>query len=351
MNMQVSIPVSPESARGELSRHAIIVRGLGSSFVAAILEAGDRQLDRAPKTATLIRHWVGDASLDAVAMRFNAALHALARRGVSPSLSALYAQQHDDFDGAIGDALEAHDHAISASMRHTPQTNEVGRSGAIAAALLVARDRFGLPFDLMELGASCGLNLNLGLYGFHLGSIRTGVQDSSVQVAPSWIGDNPPPGPIEILSSRGVDLHPIKASDAQSRERLLSCVWADQPDRARRLEDALALAQIHPPQVDQGDAGPWLAEQLASPGQDGVCRVVYHSMFMQYLTVRRRDAIASIMRRASVQATSRRPLAWISFERTQARYEVVLRLSLWPQGESRVLATCHAYGKWIDWRA
>lgn len=349
MNMQLSIPLPPLPEQGELSRHAAIVRQLGSSFVAAILEAGDRQLDRAPITAALIRHWPGDASLDAVAMRFNAALHALARQRVSPRLSALYAQQHDDFDGAIGAALEAHDTVISASIRHVTQTNEVGRSGAIAAALLVARRRFGLPFALNELGASCGLNLNLGLYGFRFGAVRAGVQDSVVQVTPSWTGPDLANAPLEIMSARGVDLNPLKATDRDARERLLSYIWADQPLRARRLEHALALAQDRLPQVDQGDAVPWLADRLSDPGEDDVCRVVYHSMFMQYLTADRRDDIVRMMRSAGRSATVRRPLAWISFERAQARYEVHLTLTLWPEGESRVLATCHAYGDWISW--
>ena len=176
--------------RGELWRHADVARALGAPFVAAVLEAGERQLVRAPRTAALIRDWPGDPRRDAVAMRFNAALHALARHGRMPALSALYANRHDDFDGAIGAAMVEQDDVIALSMRDMPQTNEVGRSAAIAAALMVARRQFGLPFALLEIGSSCGLNLNLGYHEYDLGGVPAGVTGSSVKIAPAWSGGN-----------------------------------------------------------------------------------------------------------------------------------------------------------------
>lgn len=350
MNMPVpSAAFLPEC--GPLWRHAGIARALGSPFVAAVLEAGERQLDRAPKTAKLIRQWTRDPSHDAVAMRFNAALHALARQGKLARLSALYAYRHADFDGAIGEALEAQDDYIAASLGHTPQTNEIGRSAAITAALMVARTTFGLPFELLELGASCGLNLNLGHYAFQLGTARVGSLTSPITIAPRWIGATPEAAPIEIVGARGVDLNPLDASDAATQEHLLSFIWADQPQRARRLQQAIALAQVHQTHVDRGDATSWLADQLKVPQADGVCRVVYHSMFLQYLTVAARDAIAGAIDRAGALATATRPLVRIAFERTQTDYEVRLHLTSWPGGGTKLLATCHAYGDWIEWRA
>lgn len=335
--------------QGELWRHAQIARELGSPFVAAVLEAGERQLSRGPRTAALVSNWTGDPAADAMAMRFNAALHALARRRTQPDLSALYANAHDDFDGAIGATLAAHDDFIASWMRHAPQTNEVGRSAAIAAAIMVAGQEFGLPFELKEIGASCGLNLNLGHYAYELGTTKAGVADSPVQIAPVWRGASPAPSAIEVVATRGVDLNPLLAPDMATRERLLSYVWADQPQRTRRLEQALLLAQRHPPCVDRDNAAPWLAAQLQSVQQEGVCRVVFHSMVLQYLTVEDRHAVAATIRRAGMRANVRRPLAYISFEWTPMRDEVHLCLTCWPGGQTRLLATCHAYGDWIDW--
>lgn len=344
MNMMVP------AIEGELYRQAGVARRLGSPFVASVLEAGHRQLALAPRTAALIEGWPRDPSASALAMRFNAALHCLARRGEPEALRALYAREHDDYDGAVAAALAASDEFIAHWMESTPQTNEVGRAAAIGAALMAAHHRFGLPFELLELGSSCGLNLNLARYGYDLGGVIAGTAQSPVQIVPLWTGPAPRPAPIDVEAARGVDLNPLDAGDRATRERLLSYVWADQPGRARRLERALDLALRHPPRIDRADAASWLARQLAAPQDAGLCRVVFHSMVLQYLTAEDRRSVLDAIAAAGTRATQARPLAWISFEWTPMRSEVHLSLTTWPGGETRKLATCHAYGNWIDWR-
>jgi len=339
------------ATRGELSRQAGIIRALGSPFVAAVLEAGERHLHRAPCTAALIESWPGDPSAAALAMRFNAAIHALARRGKLPALEALYRREHDDFDGAVAAALAAEDLFIAAWMRDPPQTNEVSRAASILSALMAARRLFGFPFELLELGSSAGLNLNLARYTYDLGGIAAGARQSQVRIAPAWRGAPPLAAPVEVVEARGVDLHPLDVTDEATRERLLSYVFADQPARAERLRQALALAQRYRPQIDRGDAVSWLAERLAAPQQAGRCRAVFHSMVLQYLGADDRRVVRDLIAAAGSRATRERPLAWISFEWTEARSEVQLWLTCWPGGEPRKLAVCHPYGAWIDWRA
>jgi hypothetical protein len=334
----------------ELGRQAAVARALGSPFVAAVLEAGERQLHCAPQTRALIAGWPRDPSAAALAMRFNAALHALARRNATPALAALYRGEHQDFDGAIGAVLAAEDAFIADWMLETPQTNEVGRAAAIASALMAARRRMGLPFELLELGSSCGLNLNLARYAYVLDGVTAGEPDSPVHIAPIWRGWPPAYAPIDVAAARGVDLNPLDAGNEATRERLLSFVWADQPGRARRLEQALAVARRHPPRVDRGSAAPWLTERLEDAQEAGVCRVVFHSMVLQYLTAEDRQTVVYAIRTAGARATAERPFAWISFEWTPSRSEVQLSLTCWPSGETSLLATCHAYGDWIEWR-
>ena len=345
MNMIATFP-----EQGELRRHAAIVRDLGSPFVAAVLEAGQRQLRHAPRTAALIETWPCDPSAAALAMRFNGALHALARRGMPPALTALYARRHDDFDGAIAAALAAEDAFISEWMRTPPQTNEVGRAAALAAAMMTARSALGLPFELLEIGSSGGLNLNLVHYAYDLGGLAAGTAGSPVRIAPEWRGAPATIAPIELVSARGVDLNPLDPGDEATRERLLSFIWADQPERARRLEHALALARLHPPHVDRADALSWVRARLRAPQAPGRCRLLFHSMVLQYLGADERDALIGTIRSAGARASAARPLAWIGFEWTPARDEVQLALTCWPGGDRRVLATCHPYGDWIDWR-
>lgn len=336
---------------GELRRQAKVARHLGSPFVAAVLEAGHRQLDRAPRTAALIAGWPTDPAASALAMRFNGALHALARRGELTALRALYRGEHHDYDGAIGAALAAEDEFIARWMHDTPQTNEVGRAAAITAALMVVRRTFGLPCALLEIGSSCGLNLNLARYTYDLGGVAAGTNGSPVRIAPEWRGAAPAAAAIDVISARGVDLNPLDAGDAATRERLLACVWADQPERSARLEQALRIARRQRPTIDRGDAVAWLAKRLAAPQEGGACRVLFHSMVWQYLLESDRRAIDELVERAGAIATIDRPLARISFEWTPTRSEVQLSLTCWPSGETRLLAICHAYGDWVDWQA
>lgn len=343
MNMMAKI------GNAELLRQAEVTRALGSPFVAAVLEAAQRQLWQAPRTSALIANWPGNPAAAAIAMRFNGALHALARQNKLPHLHALYHRDHDDYDGAIGEALTAEDNFIATWMRDPPQTNEVGRSAAIIAAMMVAQRETGCDFDLLELGSSCGLNLNLARYAYNLGGSAAGHTDSPVFIAPGWRGAPPPIAPVNVMQARGVDLSPLDPSDAATRERLLSFIWADQHERAQRLEKALDLAHLHPPKVDCANAVTWLADQLQMPQQQGVCRTVFHSMVLQYLNETDRLIVESAIIRAGERATVERPLAWISFEWTPTRSEVRLLLTCWPDGSTRHLATCHPYGDWVEW--
>ncbi len=344
MNMMTRV-----GAQGELRRQSRVIRALGSPFVAAVLEAGDRQLYHAPQTAALIDGWPDDPSAAALAMRFNAALHALARRGDVADLTALYQREHDAFDRAIGKALAAHDAFIARWMRAPTQTNEVARAAGFAAALMALRTRTGMPVELLELGSSCGLNLNLARYSYVLGDVVAGDPESAVRIAPQWRGMNPVAAPIEVVAARGVDLNPLDAHHRPSRERLLSFVWADQPRRIERLKAALRIARAHPPELTRGDATLWLPDQLAQPQREGVCRVVFHSMVLQYLGPAARASVVDAIHAAGARATTARPLAWLSLEWTEQRERVELAMTCWPDGARRVLATCHPYGEWFDW--
>lgn len=345
------------NGRGELLRQAGIARALGSAFVGEVLAAAWRQLDRAPRLAALIGAWPGDPAASAMAMRLNAGLHALARRSAVPELTKLYTEHGGDldplrFDAAVGMALAMGEKTVLEWMDHPTQTNEVARSAAFMAALMTLSAEADMPFELLEIGASAGLNLMLHRYAHDLGGVAAGTAESPVRIAPEWRGSLPTPAPVGIAAASGVDLRPLRLDDPFTRERLLSYVWADDPARAERLCHAIALGRASPPHLERDSAAPWLARKLAEPQPAGTCRVVQHSMVLQYLPDRERRAALTAILHAGAQATPARPLAWIGLEWNADRSEVQLRLTRWAggEGESRILAVCHAYGSWIDWR-
>ncbi|WP_425982672.1 DUF2332 domain-containing protein [Brevundimonas sp. TWP1-2-1b1] len=333
----------------ELLRQAERCRAMGSPFIAEVLDSAGRQLFRAPATAARIRDWQGDQTAAALALRLNGALHALARAGRSQSLASLYRREHQDFDGAVAEAFAQNDRYIADWMLQPPQTNEVARAAALMAALMAAPLEHAMPFELLELGSSCGLNLNLDRYSYSLGPVRAGDAFSEVKIEPLWRGASPARNPISIVAARGVDLHPLHAGNPIHRERLLAFAWADQPARGQRLEHALRIAAAHPPRIDQGHATTWLADRLAEPQAEGRCRVVMHTMVLQYLSDDDRHEISSLLSAAGGRADAAHPLLWISFEWTPDRRQVELRLTVWPTGETRVLAHCHPYGDWLEW--
>lgn len=334
----------------ELARQSQVMRSIGTPFVADLLAAVDRQLDHAPRTARLIRSWGSGAASSAIAMRINAALHALARQRRVPLLSALYAGEHRRFDDAVAQALAGHDDVLVEWLHQVPQTNEVGRAAGFYAALMVLARRYGHPFELFEIGASAGLNLNLARYAYDLGGVHAGLPGSPVRIVPAWHGSPPPIAPVVVEAAQGVDLNPIDIRDPAACERLASFIFADQPDRSERLDRALGIARAHPPQVATGRAADWLAARLAMPAPEGRHRVVLHSMVLQYVGADERAAIECTLAATAKQADAGRPFACIGFEWNATRTQVELRLRSWPDGEDRILAHCHPYGGWFDWK-
>ena len=324
-------------------------RGVGSEFVARVLEAAFRQLDNGPLTSAIIDAWPGDTGSAALALRLNAGLHAVARSGACEVLTGLYANKHERFDEAIAGALQSHDEQIASALRHPTQTNEVGRTAAIFAALARLATLTGMPCELLELGSSSGLNLNLARYGYRLGDLALGDRTSPLQLMPEWLGRSPPAAPVTIEEARGVDLNPLDPTDPETANRLMSFVFADQPARLARLSLALTMAQTAPPRVERSNALPWLVERLAIPQREGLCRVIFHSMVLQYFPAEERAATLKIIERAGFRATEAQPIAHIGFEWTAERSEVQLSLRVWPWNYTKVLAICHPYGDWIRW--
>lgn len=335
--------------RADLTRQARAACALGSPFVGDVLQAAARQLPRAPQLALHLATWPGDRAAAALALRVNGALHALARGGQVESLSAVYAARGGDIDRAIADAFDAADDVLTQAIAHPTQTNEVARSGALHAGLMTAAAQFDQPVELLELGSSAGLNLNLARYAYCLGGTAAGDPASIVRIAPRWSGPSPRRYPLSIASAAGVDLAPLDVNNPQACERLLAWVWADRDDRMAQLQAAICIARQHPPRVDRGDAAAWLEMALARSQAAGTTRAVIHSMVRQYCDAATRARMACALARAGTAADATRPLVYLTYEWDEPRRTVELMLTTWPDGQTRLIAQPDPYGDRVHW--
>jgi hypothetical protein len=227
------------------------------------------------------------------------------------------------------------------------QTNEVGRSAALVGGFLEAA-RPGLPLRVLEVGASGGLNLLFDRYRYVDADWSFGPEDSPLVFRSPWFGGAPDVAvPLEVIERRGCDLAPIDVGVEAGRRRLRSFVWADQLDRLGRLDAALQVAAATPPTVDAADASEWVERQLARP-VTGVCTVLTHAIVFQYLSEQGRARMLAAIEAAGARSTEDAPLAWLRLEPGGDQAE--LRLTTWPSGVTRLLATSAYHGPPVVWR-
>ncbi|MFD1613389.1 DUF2332 domain-containing protein [Sphingomonas tabacisoli] len=343
--------MSEADVREAFRNQAIYCERSGTPVTAAVIRGIEAALDRSTETGRRALDWAGDprGSGDSVPLRLAGGFHALARADVDERLTALYAGQLDDADAVVRDVLQRFDAQLSPWLGSPPQTNETGRAGPIMAGVLVLAADYGLPFELIELGASAGLNQNLDRFGYRLGETTAGDPASPLQIAPAWDGVSPPAAEVRIVARRAADQAPVPVSDPAQRERLVAYCWADQAERMQRLEAALAIAAEHLPQIEKADAADFVDRVLTEPQAEGACRVVFHTIFWTYLAPDKQARIRDALVRAGERATRERPLAWLRYELNGQGGVAELRLQQWPGGSERHLATGHPHGSKVVW--
>ena len=327
---------------------------MGSPFTACLMEGLGRQIDRNTETGRIILDWQGspDALGDSVPLRLAGALHALVRRKRLPALAKLYPPNPMPATAVLTDAamgaLDEVDAEICEWLQYVPQTNEVARSAALYPGLMVVAKKTNLPIDLLEIGASAGLNLLLDKYAYRLGDSTLGRRNSPVVLSPKWSGPLPNGVEVTVRTRRGCDRNPLDVSNAAHRERLIAYIWADQQDRIARIESAIAIARENPPIIDAADAADWVDEIVGGRAEAGVTRVLYHSIAFQYFPDRTKRRIASRMKSAGKQCSYDTPLAWLEFEQYRDKGPH-LTLRLWPNGDEIILARADAHVQKVEW--
>ena len=329
---------------------------LGAPFTARVCRILGAGLNGDSAFGRRVLAWPGVSLLpDLMPLRCCAALNHLVRTGRAPELAALYPPHACDDDSALADAIattiDAHDTFMTAFLDSPPQTNEVVRSAVLLGGFLTVAAQTDMPLALYETGASAGLNLLFDRYAYDLGEGRVrGGAGSPVRIASVWSGQTPPlDARLEIAARAGVDLKPVDARSYEDRERMLAYIWPEQMERVARIEAALDVVAASDLVVEAGDALAWLRAAMASPPTAGVCRVIYHSVFAQYLPAQLRADLRAEIARIGAEASAATPVAWLAMEAAADRMSCELTLAVWPGGERRTLAKVDWHGRWAEW--
>jgi len=300
-----------------------------------------------------IAQWPGKPLEDAMPLRLTGGLHHLYLSGKEPRLAEIYegrVTEQDAIDRLVGEVVADHDADLLPWFDNPPQTNESGRSASFMAGLLWLSTRVGSRFELLELGASAGVNTMMERYQYDLGGVLAGPEDSPMRIKPEWRGPPPPQAPVEIISVRGCDQNPIDLTDDETAAWLKGYIWPEMPARFERMEASIALAKQNPPDVAKADGADWVEEQLLLPQQSGVTRVLMHSIVWQYLPQETKGRITTAMETAGKEATTDKPLAWMSLETNRKTFSHELIIRHWPEGEQpALLGRAHAHGAWVEW--
>jgi hypothetical protein len=320
---------------------------LGSPFYAALLESAAADLDSSGAVFDALTGFETESEWSALPLRLMGGVHRLVLQGRVPQLEPHYPSVGGDGDAgaawpAFRDALREHRQEIRQLVARGCQTNEVGRSAALLGGFLEVAHRTRLPLRILEIGASAGLNLRWDRYRYESAEGGWGDEHSPVRFVHFF--DVPPPlgRTAEVVERKGCDLEPIDPTSDDGALSLRSFIWSDQLGRLSRLDGAIEVARAMPLDVERMDAATFLERELDEPWPD-MATVVYHSVFVQYLTEGSRRRITAAIDRAVSRATPDAPVYHLRMEPDAATFEVKLG--------DELLATSKPHGTGVRWMA
>jgi hypothetical protein len=274
----------------------------------------------------------------------------------------------DGLYGSFAAFVDEHRAEIDALVAtHTTQTNEPRRTVVTLPALGLVASAAGEPLALLEVGASAGLNLLIDRYGFRIGSVAAGDPSSPVQLACTVEGNLRPPVPaqIDVAWRLGIDLNPLDVADPDTRAWLRALIWPEHRDRMAVVETAIQLALGQPPPLLRADLTVDLAA-IAERVPSKAAMVVTSTWTLAYVEAERRRAFATAL--GDIARQQARDVWLVAGEGRSILASLGLDLVAPPSDGSggpsmlalcrfgangtahgRLLAECHAHGRWIRW--
>lgn len=316
-----------------------------------------------------------DSRRGRVPVLFHAAVHDVTLRHPDTPLAAIFdgADASDaEFAEAIDEILSTHRAELEGTMRtRSVQTNEVGRSAAIALAL-AALGPMERAISLVEIGPSAGLNLFLDRWRIEYRRHDTvtasiGPAESPVHLQCELRGPlTPTRFTIPTIAGRtGVDPSPIDAADPEDSRWLRACVWPGVPERPQRLAAALDVVGADPPALVRGDAVTDLIPLIGAT-DEATLPVVLATWALAYVSAEGRaavfdalESIGAVHDLAFVTLEEPRFTPWLDSPEPSAAANrgagdgtpTMLGLRVWRDGigQSTPLAMTHPHGQWVRW--
>lgn len=329
---------------------------LGSPLWGRMLQDAAGDIEAGGPLLGLLRDWEGDIELGAPALRVAGGLHYLALSGQAPDLAALLPSCGGRADEALvwpaaRKVVDVRRAALRDFLAGPPQTNEVGRSCALMPGMLEISRLTGLPLRPREIGSSAGLNQFWDRYAYRLGPHGWNVGNSALTLECRWKGGPPPLAQRPVVASRaGCDINPLDLRQEEIRLRLQAYVWPDQERRMASLRAAMAIALENDVRIENMPASGFVTRELEER-PSGECIVIYHSIVRQYFPDDEGRAFDGAIVAAGQRASKDRPVAWLRLEQDAPAQPFELRLTLWPDGATRVLAMAHPHGASVKWLA
>lgn len=332
------------NVREAFKHQGVACEALGSPFMGRLMPMLGARLERGTPIADRVLNWSGDPSPsgDNVPLRLAGALHALKLDGLA--LGSVYPPNRVDDDtlwSAIQAAMHNHSERLLSWIGNAPQTNEVRRAAFLLPALVQLGKKYSLPVELLELGASAGLNMRCDQFWLKTPDGGIGNSNSQVILDPVW-RNAPDRGPLpEIVARKAVDLNPLNPADPLDQLRLKAYLWPDQLDRLKRTEEAIKIAQNVPIDMARGDAAAWTENALSEPAHDRL-RVLYHTVAWQYFPEETKDRIETAL------TASESPVVRLSME-SDGGDGAALSMITYQEGKTRHLGRASFHGIWVDW--
>ncbi len=325
---------------------------LGSPMYGDLLGRCSRDIEARGVTAAVLAGHESDPGPSALALRLAGSVHRLVLEGRAGELASYYPSVGGSWEPEKGwrafeSLLRGAPEQVREWLDRPPQTNEVGRAGALYGGLLHVPAPARLPVRLMEIGSSAGLNLRADRFAYTDERGRMwGDPSSPLVLDGAWRGRALTPWPrLRIVERLGSDVKPVDVTSDEGRLVLTAYVWPDQAARLARLRAGFQVAEQCPAEVRPTDARAFVEQLEPVPG---TLTVLWHSVMYQYVSEQDRSAIEARIAQVGASAEEDRPFAHLFLEpmrRTPgAEHEFLVVLQLWPTGARQVIGSSVGHG-------